>query len=100
MNYLYGSYTTDQFTYSKDSKSFIAEASDLAPIKGKLFTEVCGAMGLYLRSMKTNRVVSFYIDTSIGDKEGDIHAWKLKPTSWSIWANPGLEDVSLIIIND
>lgn len=71
-------YNTNQFTYSKDSKTFVAEISDFA---GKfslrqIYDDACDE-GFTLVSMKTGKECRYSMSQTV-ENEGGIQFWEFK----------------------
>jgi hypothetical protein len=95
--------STDQLTYSKESKRFSCEASNLNGNCGSLFHRIypdaCDA-GLTIISARTGIPVDYYVDEYKLDSDGEIWGWDLKPTPESIRKVPSASGTSLLIFND
>jgi ribonuclease HI len=92
---------SNQFTWSKDRRVFSAEVSDFGPgfHFGQIYSDACDE-GLRLVSSQTGSEVTFYVSEREQDGEGDLVAWKLRPTVESLRKNPQIADVEMVIFND
>ena len=95
--------STDQLYYSKESKRFSCDASNLCDIGTSLFHRIypdaCD-LGLTIISARTGVPVDYYVDEYKQDSDGDIWGWELKPTPESIRKVPSAYQTSLLIFND
>lgn len=74
---------TDRFTYLPESKSLVAEVSELGGMQ---------LVDFRLRSHWTGRTVDVYMTTVEHDREGDVLAWH--------YSAPAVEGLSITIFND
>lgn len=89
-------FDSKKFSFLKDSRMFVAEASDLGPsFAGRLFDDACD-YGMWVRSHKTGKVVSFLLERQGFSPEGDLLYWKFR--SWDL--DPRASGIELRVYND
>lgn len=110
-------YSSDQFSWTKETKVLSAYASDLAPTgsspktsSGRSWTSPLGQLfadaadeGLVIDSKRTGKSVAFYVDKVDTDGEGEVAGWWLKPYRGAEAMFPVPADaagVRVLIIND
>lgn len=95
--------STCKFTYNKQHRGFVAEASDLCPVSQPLFHRVFDDScddGITLISHITGLSADFYVDEIGKNADQDILYWLLKPTSTTVRKYPRLRGVYVRIFND
>lgn len=91
-------YTTDQFTFCKDSKAWVAEMSDLgnfplAPVfKDKL--------GFTLYNPQTRNKTTWAMHKKKFDDEGDLISYVFLPMHESVMQFPKLNGFQVEVFND
>jgi hypothetical protein len=80
-------HSTAQFTFAKETRTFIAEASDLGWSPGSF------ARHIWLTSARTGERVLFSIRGTERDNEGDVTGWRFEGRCES-----GL--LHLVVLND
>ena len=92
--------STDRFTYNKDTKTFIAEASELpTPMLGQVWPDSLD-QGFVLVSRATGHEATFTIWEEEKNSEGELEAYRLLPTPEAVKKNPGLKGVQVLVFND
>jgi hypothetical protein len=91
-----------KFTYSKKSKSFVADMSEIShggynPL-GRLYDDE-GTQGFVMISHKTHATVEFFLDHTEREADGDIRFWLFKPTQQAVEYNSDLKGVKVMIVN-
>jgi len=86
-------YYTNQFSYDKKTKTFVAEVSNLI---NPTFT---GSQDIILISKKTGNRVGYYF-TLADVVAGEIKGWRFEPTIDSIRKIPSCKGTKVLIIND
>jgi hypothetical protein len=71
--------STKQFTFVKDERLLVAEASSL-PEFGRVYSDACDE-GLTVVSHHTGREVVYVVNAVHKDREGDLTHWDLIPAS-------------------
>jgi len=90
-------YSTDKFTWHKETRTLSAEASDLGVFmldKGP-FNE----RRISLQSARTGAVAEFQL-ANVDKRDGDLRAWEFTPTLKSAIRTPALAGVKIVIFND
>ena len=72
-----GTISSKQFTYHKESGSFISEMAEVAPFMGQVLNDSCDE-GFFMVSSKTGIVATFVLAKTNHDKEGEIWSWDFK----------------------
>lgn len=99
-------FESDRFSYNPVTGTLVAEDSTLrGPLNSRLGLSLCHPIyddacdeGIAIRSVKTGRVVRFYLSHIDKDREGDTAGWNFKPISEDARWVP--VDLSVLIIND
>ena len=92
-------YSTSKFTFAKDSKRFIAEASELGPnMFEQIYPDACDR-GIVLVSERTGAESKWVEDRQLmaGDELG---GWVLIPTAETLRKVPALRGYEVHILND
>lgn len=85
--------SSDKFIYSSESKSFIADASDLEGFKlGRVYDDACDE-GFSIVSKKTGNSAVFAFEGQIIDNE-ELGGWNF------VCVTPGLKHLKATIFND
>ena len=71
--------SSEHFTYSTESKTFSAFASELGGVTlhGRLFDDACD-QGFVMRSSKTGKRLPFYYEGEVRDGGGELVGWRFK----------------------
>jgi hypothetical protein len=85
--------TSDQFTYTRKSRVFVAEASDLGWLKSI-------PEGFAMVSAKTGERVLFIHTFTMRDRDRDVQYWEYHPAALSLKTVPGCWGVSVRVLND
>ena len=90
--------SSNLFTFCKDTKTLVAEISDLEANCGRawltrLYNDACD-IGFAIRSEKTGKVIRFSLSNEEKDREGDLVAFHFSPVE----TNSGVREV--VIFND
>lgn len=85
--------SSDLFTWNKDKKWMIGEASD---IRGFSPNDPY----INVQSTRTNKIVKFLHYDTITDGEGEVGCWIYKPAQSAINKDPKIKSVELHILND
>lgn len=95
--------STDRFTFSGSTNTFITEASDLTRgnFLHQIWPDSCDE-GLVLISEKTGQESLWYKDHDeySDDEDHELLATHLLPTDCSIRKHPRLKNTKMVIIND
>lgn len=96
--------STKKFNYNVKDKQFVAELSDLEDSNKELawervYTDACD-LGLTIVSENTGKYVTFVINESKYDDEGDLLYYVLGPTAKSMKEVPECKGLSMILFND
>ena len=97
-------YTTIQFDYNPQSKTFVAEASDLtqggaSSLFGQIYSDACD-LGLILVSQRTGAEVRYVVSRSVMH-DGDLLLWELVPADQTLRRKlVGAQDTKITIFND
>lgn len=86
-------YSTEKFTYTPYSTTFITEASTLGLPVGSVPNQ------LKLQSKRTGKVVDFHFVKTQKDVEGDILSWEYKLT-YPREQSKHLVNMKVVVIND
>ena len=93
-------HSTSKFTFAKDSKRFIAEASELGPnMFEQIYPDACD-QGIVLVSEKTGVETKWVEDRQLWDWEGELGGWVLIPTAETLRKVPALRGYEVHILND
>lgn len=71
--------STKQFHYDSAAREYVGEISSTNGF-GRVYADACDE-GLTLVSAKTGEQLTFVVDATIRDAEGDIEYWMLVPAS-------------------
>jgi len=94
-------YSSKQFHYDPEDMMFSVEASELARYPfARIYPDACDE-GFVIRSAKTGKEVTYYIDHVEKDKkENEIKFWLLRPIEASIKKVPTARGTKVIVFND
>lgn len=85
-------YSTDKFTWHKESRTLSAEASDLGVF-------MLDEGHISLQSARTGTVAVFQL-AHVDKQDGNLRAWEFTPTLKSAIRTPALAGVKIVIFND
>ena len=92
--------STAKFDVSKESKSMIAEISELGGnVFGQIYADACDE-GVHLFNNNTGRTTSWVVSGINRNNDNDLLYWKLVPTKTSLDRFPELKGWTLTIFND
>lgn len=95
--------STSVFTYNKQHRSFVTEASNFSragqEIFHRIYPDACDE-GITLISHVTGLHADFYVHETGTDDEGDVTHWTLHPTPETVRKTPRLRGVYVRIFND
>jgi len=94
--------STDRFLYSKETKTFVIDISDLGStyVFDRIYSDAADE-GITLYSEKSGLEATYYLDHCNYDHiEGEVVSWELKPTTETIRKHPQLRDTTVLIFND
>lgn len=88
------------FSYHNDSKTFVADISDLGntPFTRSLRSQY--GLGMAIVSAKTGIIAQFAATDIVRDEEREIVKWVFSPTSATLHACPELTGVTACVYND
>ena len=92
--------STRQFSYNKDTRTFVAEASDLGSDPFQRIYEDAADEGVELVSHVTGKSAKFAVNSYERNDDHEFIAWNLVPTAETIRKNPRMRGVTMIIFND
>lgn len=98
-------FPSNHFTYDKETKTLIAESSDLLGNHfQRLYDDACD-VGIAIQSVKTQKVVTYYLHKTVKPEGrefcvGEVVAWEYLPTTESIRQVPECAGTSVTIFND
>lgn len=85
-------YESSRFTFRKDTKTFVAELSDLGNIGN--------GNKIGIRSMVTGNVVVYEYEHAEQDEDGDFTEFVFHPTADSVIEHPTAAGTKLVLLND
>lgn len=93
--------STKQFTYNKESKTFVCDMSELQhgginPL-GQLYGDACD-QGFVLVSEKTGSEVAFYLHHTEREADGDLRYWLFKAAAHRAF-EPATSELKVMIVN-
>ncbi|RWZ87283.1 MAG: hypothetical protein EO766_12220 [Hydrotalea sp. AMD] len=95
--------STGKFTYSKQSKCFVAEASDIEsdvqPLFHQIYPDTCD-IGITLISHRSETEVTYFLNETFRDRENEVQYWTLLPTPESERKVPTCRGTFVRIFND
>ena len=98
-------YNTIQFDYNPQSKTFVADASELTqggrlnPMFGQIYSDACD-QGLILVSQRTGAEVRYVVSRTVMH-DGDLLLWELVPADRILRRKlVGAQDTKITIFND
>ncbi len=95
-------HSSNLFTYSAKTHTFIAEVSELSYNKPSWCSSIgeSDKMGFQMLSSKTKNVIEFYINECHKNDDNEITHWILIPTPTSLDKFPHMKGVMITIFND
>ena len=93
--------STDRLTWSKQTRSFVAEISDFNGTNlqlARLYPDACD-VGLTLVSHRTGREATYALYQEVRS-EGEVQAWEFTPTRETLRAQPQLKGTKVVLFND
>lgn len=93
-------HSSDQFTYIPNTKTFVAESSDLENRHlERIYDDACD-VGLSIKSVKTGVVITYYMESVHFNAERELTYWTYKPISEDVRKHPEVADTHVAIFND
>jgi hypothetical protein len=93
-------YDITLFSWEKEKRRFVAEASDLQLKDFDRIYEDESDIGIRIKRPSTGVIVAWFVAKTIRDGEGDTHAWVLHPIAEHAQQYPKLLGVEVVILND
>ena len=82
-------FRANQFTYLPETKTYVAEASELGIPPGVMRQQV-----------QLDGYDFMYVNTDMDASGEDIVGWRFKPTMATVQRNPSMAGTGVLIIND
>ena len=99
MNNVIGTiYSSRQFSWNRDTKTFYADITDVPQVLRQLWNDSMD-LGFGITSAKTNRIVYFILE-SVQKFDGEVLTWTFVPSPLLVSKNPGLIGLTVVIFND
>ena len=98
-NFIGTAILSSAFEFNRSTRVFAAEISEVPAVLRQMFSDSMD-LGFAMVSAKTGKLAYFTLVCAERDREGDMITWVFEPTPTSLWQNPGLDGVVVIVFND